>query len=81
MAGFCRSIIEVMDQMLDSIMIKNRPILENSQNLSLIATIVLFAFAYGVFVGYSGKMLYLDSKNITTKDTVNGRFGQIVKSL
>ncbi|MBX9951099.1 MAG: hypothetical protein K2Y39_18155 [Candidatus Obscuribacterales bacterium] len=56
-------------------------ILEGSQSMSVVVTIVLFAFTYGVFVGYSGKMLYLDSKNIPEKDTVNGRFGQVVKTL
>lgn len=60
---------------------KTKTLLENSQTVSMIATIVLLAFAYGVFVGFSGKMLYLDSKNIPTKDTVNGRFGQVARTL
>lgn len=59
---------------------KTKTILENSQTVSMIATIILFAFAYGVFVGFSGKMLYLDSKNIPAKDTVNGRFGQVART-
>lgn len=62
-------------------MIRKKTILDNSQTVSVVATVVLFAFAYGVFVGYSGKMLFIDSSKITTKDTVNGRFGQIVKTL
>lgn len=67
--------------MLDLIMKNTRSILESSQTMSMIATIILFAFAYGVFVGYSGKMLYLDSKNIPAKDTLNGRFGQVARTL
>lgn len=59
---------------------KTKTLLENSQTVSMIATIVLFAFAYGVFVGFSGKMLYIDSKNIPAKDTVNGRFGQVTRT-
>ena len=62
-------------------MIRKKTILDNSQTVSVVATIVLFAFAYGVFVGYSGKMLIIDSSKITTKDTVNGRFAQVVKEL
>jgi hypothetical protein len=59
---------------------KTKTLFENSQTVSMIATIVLFAFAYGVFVGFSGKMLYIDSKNIPAKDTVNGRFGQVTRT-
>ena len=62
-------------------MYRKKTILDNSQTISVVATIVLFAFAYGVFVGYSGKMLFIDSNKTTTKDTVNGRFGQVVKML
>jgi len=60
---------------------KKTSLLENSQSMAVVVTVVLFAFAYGLFVGYSGKMLYLDSKNVPAKDTVNGRFGQVAKTL
>jgi|GEM_PF-4851643 hypothetical protein len=67
--------------MLGKKMNKKRTIWENAQTTSVVVTIVVFSFAYGVFVGYSGKMLYLDTKNIPAKDTVNGRFGQVAKTL
>jgi hypothetical protein len=62
-------------------MSKKTSLLENSQSMAVVVTVVLFAFAYGIFVGYSGKMLYLDSKNVPAKDTVNGRFAQVAKTL
>ena len=78
---FATTTIVVLVKNAGQKMIRKRTILDDSQTASVVATVVLFAFVYGVFVGYSGKMLYIDSSKIQTKDTLNGRFGQIVKTL
>lgn len=54
--------------------------LNSSQTMTLLVWVVVAAFAYGIAVGYSGKMLF-NHPAAATSDTVHGRFGHVAKTL